>query len=1107
MPSGSSIADAPLVGRERELAALRRAFDAAATGRSGLVLLAGEPGIGKTRLAEHFAREAGTQGARIVIGRCHQGDGAPSYWPWVMVLRALTRAVGRTRLEAWLGDLLAVIAQVVPDIAPGLAPDVLAPALDAEAARFRLFDAITLLLGRAAEERTLVMVLDDLHWADGGSLQLLAFAARQLASERVLLIGTLRPREMQSGTAAAARAELARVGQQLDLNGLDRSDVTAVLRAVLGADPRPAIAERVHDVTAGNPFFVGALAHVLARTEALPETAADTALTIPDGVRDVVRARIAPLGAAVQRLLSIGALLGRDFAPPLLARVADTTYADVGAALDEAARAGIVELEDDAGGRCRFAHALIPETLAADLRALERARLHARIADLLEPLVASGGATLDDVAAHRFAAAPVEGVAKALDHAQRAAERASVRLGYEDAVRHYRRALAFLDAAAEADLRRRAELLLALGEAERRVGDAAAARATLATAAAVAREADRPDLLARAALAFGAGVGGFWEQSAGAVDDERVALVQQALAALDDAPSGPRALLLANLAGALFWSTSLERRARVEQLSRAAMTMAIAVADPAVTMTVLATAHWTTWSPDGVHERLAAAQKLVRAATAAAQPEVMLRARMYVTAHHLELGDGASADREIERFAELAGELRQLRQAWYAHVYRGMRAYLAGCFADVEHTAARALALGESAQPAPAQMAFETQLTMLRREQGRAAETIARTREVARAAPGMPVWSCALASGLAEAGDLDGARRELARMTVDRCAALQRDFFWLYAMTHLARACAALDDAEHAVVLYELLLPFGHQVAVAQHGVMSDGAVARYLGLLATVLGRWDDAEAHFIAALALNERLGARIFVTATRHDHGRMLLRRGAPADDLRAHALLDAAAGEARGLGQSALLAAIDALRGGAPQSQPSDGPPEDACALQRGDGVWTIRHGGTSFPVKDTIGVTYLVALLRQPGREIHVHDLVAGPDTVLRVRGDAGEMLDAEARRTYRERLTELRAELEQSEQFNDAGRTEAVRDEMAALTGELTRAVGLGGRPRRAGSDVERARINVTRALRRVVDAIAAGDRALGSDLERGLRTGIFCSYTPDPRLPVAWRT
>ncbi|MBY0276937.1 AAA family ATPase, partial [Candidatus Binatia bacterium] len=1081
------------------------ALAAAAAGRGGLVLLAGEPGIGKTRLAEHFAREAGTQGARIVIGRCHQGDGAPSYWPWVMILRALTRTVERPRLEAWLGDQLAVIAPLVPDIAPGPAMAALAPELDAEAARFRLFDTITLMLGRAAGEQTLVTLLDDLHWADGGSLQLLAFAARQLASERVLLIGTLRPREMQSGTAAA-RAELARVGQQLDLNGLDRADVTALLRAVLGAEPRSTIAARVHDVTAGNPFFVGALAHVLARTDAPPETAADTALAIPDGVRDVIRARIAPLGAAVQRLLSIGALLGRDFAPPLLARVADTTYADVGAALDEAAHAGIVELEEDAGGRCRFAHALIPETLASDLSALERARLHARIADLLEPLVATGSTTLDDVAAHRFAAAPVEGFAKALDHAQRAAERASARLGYEDAVRHYRRALDFLDSAADGDLRRRAELLLALGEAERRVGDAAAARSTLATAAAVAREADRPDLLARAALAFGAGVGGFWEQSAGAVDDERVALVQQALAALDDAPSGPRALLLANLAGALFWSTSLERRARVEQLSRAAMTMASAVADPAVTMTVLATAHWTTWSPAGVHERLAAAQELVRAATAAVQPEVMLRARMYVTAHHLELGDGASADREIARFAELAGELRQLRQAWYVHVYRGMRAYLAGCFADLEHTAATALALGESAQPAPALMAFETQLTMLRREQGRAAETIERTREVARAAPGMPVWSCALASGLAEAGDLDGAHRELARIAVDRCAPLQRDFFWLYAMTHLARACAALDDAEHAAVLYELLVPFGHQVAVAQHGVISDGAVARYLGLLATVLGCWDDAETHFTDALAINERLGARIFVTATRYDHGRMLLRRGAPADRLRAHALLDAAAGEARGLGQSALLAAIDELRSGA-RPQPSDGPPEDACALQRGDGVWTVRHGGTSFPVKDTIGVNYLIALLRQPGREIHVNDLVAGPDTVPRARGDAGEMLDADARRTYRERLTELRAELEQAEQFNDVGRTEAVRGEMTALTDELARAVGLGGRPRRAGSDVERARINVTRALRRVVDAIAAGDRALGSDLERGLRTGVFCSYTPDPRLPVAWRT
>jgi tetratricopeptide (TPR) repeat protein len=481
---------------------------------------------------------------------------------------------------------------------------------------------------------------------------------------------------------------------------------------------------------------------------------------------------------------------------------------------------------------------------------------------------------------------------------------------------------------------------------------------------------------------------------------------------------------------------------------------------------------------------------------------------MYVAAHHLELGDGAAADREVERYADFASEARLVRHAWYAHLYRGMRAYLAGRFDEVERTAAEALALGESAQPAAARMAFGAQRIVVRREQGRVADIVAETRAITQAAPGMPVWSCALAAVLAEAGDLDAARGELARLARDRCAMVPRDFFWLFGMAQLSRACAILDDAKHAAVLYELLVPYADRVAVAQHGVLSDGSIARHVGMLATVLKRWDDAERHFADALAHNERFGARILVTRTQHDHARMLLRRRAPGDDARAHVLLAAAAEEARALGQSALLASIAGLTSRSAQQPVAGAAAEDACTLERGDGTWAVRHGDLRFVVKDAIGFTYLTMLLRHPGQEIHVRDLVSGASdaSAPRAHGDAGEMLDAQARRSYRERLTELRAELEQAEEFNDVGRAAALRDEVAALTDELTRAVGLGGRPRRAGSDVERARINVTRALKRAVDALAAGDAVLGSDLERGLRTGIFCSYTPDPRLPITWR-
>jgi tetratricopeptide (TPR) repeat protein len=1093
------------VGRVRELERLRTALDASMAGAGRLVLLSGEPGIGKTRLAERIAAEAAQRGARILVGRCYEGEGAPAYWPWVMALRDLAEGVDPERVRAWLGRDRDVFGRVVPELVPGAESVAPPQETDAESARFRFFDAVANLLRRAAIDHPVVLLLDDLHWADGASLRLLSFAASQIARSRVLLVATFRDVEMRLGAESSLRAQLARAGETLGLSGLGASEVADVVRSMLGAEPRAGLAVQIHDATAGNPFFVDAVVRVLAAAPASLEASGDrlAELRIPEGVLDAVRERMRPLSPDVLSLLAVAASIGREFSPSILARVAGVDAESATAALEKAEALGLVQPAGD-GARWRFAHALIVETLLHGLGAIERARIHLRIADVLAPMVESGGASIDEVASHCFAAVPAGAAEQAVAWADRAADRALKRLGYEDAVRYYRRAVEILDAGATGDPARRVDLLLALAEAERRVGDAAAACAAFARAGALADDAGLPEALARAALGYGAGLGGVWDQGGGTVDPERVRLVEAALAAIGPEPSGLRAMLLAHYAASLFWSGSLERRAKVEALGREALEMADRVADPAVALAVRASVHFVCSTPDDAEGRLADAREIVRRAIAQDQPEVLLRGRMYAAAHHLELGDIAAADAEVDRFDGLADELRQPRQRWYTHVYRGMRAYLSGRFDEVERIAAEGMVLGERAVPLGARLAFGAQLTMVRHEQGRAAEMIGATRDVARAAAGMPVWTCALALALVEAGDHEAARLEIERLAADGFASVPRDFLWTYAMTLLSRSSAALGDVQHAATLYGLLAPYEGRISVAQHGILCDGAVDRYLGLLAATLGRFDEASRHFADALARNERIGARIFVTATQRDHAAMLLRRGAKEDVERARDLLVRAAAGARELGQEAVLASVAALQKREPKASPAR-LAEDVCTLRRSGGDWTVDHAGRTFPLRHTVGMGYLLALLRQPGREVHTLDLVTGDDASGRAAGDAGELLDEAARAAYRRRLAELAQELEEARGFHDIGRAERAQAEIDSLTEELSRAVGLGGRPRRAGSDTERARLNVTRAVRRAIEAIAERDAVLGSDLDRGIRTGVFCCYDPDPRLPIRW--
>ena len=368
-----------LVGRDRELGELRRA---AGTGR--MVLISGEPGVGKTRLAGELP---------AVWGRCDEEQGAPPFWPWLQILRSL-------------GHDISVISDGPPVV-------------DVEAVRFRLCREITDLL--CALPQPTVLVLDDMQWADAGSLRVLPVLAAALSTTPLLVIVTYRSTEQAALTGTLA--ELARLPTvtRMPLPGLDQDEVRRLMTARLGAEPDPELAGIVHDRSGGNPFFVVELVRLRGLAD------------IPDGVRDVLRRRLAGLPEQTQAILLVAAAAGREFELDVVRDVSGLDDDTALSAVEAALLSGLV-VEGSPVGRFRFTHALIQDAIYDSVSRLRRARLHARIAARLG----------DRGGAHWWLAAPVVGVPSALPHLLAAADRALAALAHEEAGDHLRHALDLL---------------------------------------------------------------------------------------------------------------------------------------------------------------------------------------------------------------------------------------------------------------------------------------------------------------------------------------------------------------------------------------------------------------------------------------------------------------------------------------------------------------------------------------------------------------------------------------------------------------------------------------------------------------------------------------
>ncbi|HYL58689.1 MAG TPA: AAA family ATPase, partial [Candidatus Acidoferrales bacterium] len=455
------------VGRIRELAELRAGLEDALGGRGRLFLVSGEPGVGKTRLADEFSVRAASSGSCVLWGRCWEGGGAPAYWPILQVVRAL---IARRELAPAVpllsGEKLALIASIAPELRQlsnlHIAEKSPAPASDREKARFELFDSVASLFRACAAVVPLVLVIDDLHDADQSSLQMLTFIAKGLKDSRAMIVGTHRDAEVRRSPELGERiGDLNREGSTLPLGGLSRSEVAEFVTSRSGRTAEEDVVARVYSATDGNPLFVdGVVRLMLADHEFNNPSGRDAGFKLPHGVRESIRRQLSALPEEAQELLKIAAVIGNEFDANLIANQGEIKAAEVANLLEHAIAAGVVSRSVSASGRYRFSHALIRNAVYDDLSPVERSQLHLQTATSIEELHASDLKPHLAALAHHFREAGHW--EKAVDYSILAAEASLTVYAYDEALSHRNEALELLDLH-DGNPGKKADLLTGLG--------------------------------------------------------------------------------------------------------------------------------------------------------------------------------------------------------------------------------------------------------------------------------------------------------------------------------------------------------------------------------------------------------------------------------------------------------------------------------------------------------------------------------------------------------------------------------------------------------------------------------------------------------------------
>ena len=925
-------------------------------------------------------------------------------------------------------------------------------------------------MARAAARTPVLIVFDDLQDADASTLRLLTDVSPSFRTAPALVLATARERPREWAGRVDTWAALSRIGTRLPMHPFGRPAVAELLAFMLDEAATPELVDAVTERTGGNPLFVTELIRMLADPGIRGRSAVGL---VPESVRAMVVARLAGLSGPARSAVTHAAVLGARFRLDVLADVSGMTVTQLRQALDEADSAGIVTATDPGFGA--FRHDLVRDAVYGATSADERARRHERTAVLLAELAERGrDVAAPDVAHHLLQAGP--GVAaQAARFAARAGEAAMGVVAYEDAEHWYEQACASLEVAG-ADEAARAEAAVALGAARVACGRRAAARADFVRAAGLARRADRADLLARAALGFGGGPGGFEVEL---LDKEQIDLLREAITALPERERALRALSLARLSVA---ATLIDPEPRRVAMAEEAVAAARAAGDDLALACALAALCDARAGPDHCSTRSGYATEIIELAGRLRDPVLELLGRRLRIVASLETGAVSPADADGRAFQATADSLRHPLYLWYVPLWQGMRALREGRFDSCRRYLDEAAIVGERAGSENARLLVPTQRWCLLAETGAAAEIAALLRAFEGHAPTAPWATVALALGAAQVGRLDEARARLDAAAA-LLPALPRDSEWLPSLGQVAEAVGLVGGHPVGTWVYQALSGYQGLFAVEGIGAAMRGPVSRHLAILAAAGADRDRAADHFAAAMDASRSIGAAGLVAAIERDcGGRVSGGRREPAES-------DAAQPPPRFASAAARMPSSDA-----------------ANLFRRAGEFWTLRFAGRQTQLRDSKGMRDLATLLAHPGRAVAALDLVAAAAPRVDSSGepaghqesDLGEVLDASARQSYRQRIRDLEEQVEHAQVLGDSHLAAQAAAERDAVLSALAGAYALGGRVRRMGSPAERARTAVTARIRDALRRIEKADPELGAHLRRSVRTGTLCSYTPE---------
>jgi class 3 adenylate cyclase/tetratricopeptide (TPR) repeat protein len=851
-------------GRAAELEQLTAAWKEAAAGERSRVLLSGEAGVGKTRLAAEIARVVNQASGAVLYGRCEEGLGVP-YEPFVEALTFFCEHTQPEDLRYRLGRHPGELARLLPELAdlvPGLDPPLRS---DPETEQYRLFEAVASWLGAAGEGSGLFLVIDDLHWAPPPTLHLFAHVLRAAGPARLLALGTFRDTEIgPAHPLTGVLADLRRISgiERISLEGLSLDELVQLLEGVPRGRMDRALAATLHDGTEGNPFFVGEVLRHMAESGVAVES-----MPVPESVREVIVSRVARLDPTTRNLLGVAAVLGRDVELGPLAAIAGVDEDAVVEALDEAMAFRLVE--ETRVGVYRFVHALVRSSLYGALSATRRARLHLRAADVFEE---EAGEDVARVAHHLVASAPLGGGIRTAGACLEAGDRALSVLADAEAGDWYSYGLAF----AEEDARLRIDLLTGLGEAQRRIGDAAS-RQTLLDAARLAAGHGEVDRLVRAVLANSRGIASV----IGHVDDERLELIATALDLVGPAPSGVRAELLALQAAELLFGGEPESWLRAAD---EAAVIAAGLDDVAVRARVGVERFLACLVPDRVVTMAAEGADVVSLADASGDPQLRALSRAmsaYVLQEAGELGEARRLATEAMAIADETGQpgLRSLAHFYYACAVDSL-----GEHEEAARLTQVAFELGQQAAMPDAVNFYGARMWLHWTFEGQPEVAAIVATQAFAEYPRLVAWKGAWAVELA----LTGQSEELAGLLAG-VPAPPVDLFWLVAHAFFATAQGfGVENPEAAAAVYEILLPY--RSLHAAYGIGYLGPVEVVLGILARVRGDIASALVHHESAAQTIESCGAARARALNGYQWAMALLARDAPGDRKRAAEMLE-------------------------------------------------------------------------------------------------------------------------------------------------------------------------------------------------------------------------